>query len=107
MIVACLIEFLIGLLCIGLGLLVWLKRKITLVNESQRQFVKPADIPVEPAAVTAITNMFWTNWICVARETAVISSWAILPSISASQAATAESIRLWKAIGRASFRSFR
>ena len=40
--------------------------------------------------------------ICVARETAVISFWAILPSIRASAAATDASIRLWKAKGSAS-----
>lgn len=78
MIVACLIEFLIGLLCIGLGLLVWLKRKITLVNESQRQFVKPADIPAYTryigiglivigagVCITGVLNMLWSPfwWI--------------------------------------------
>ena len=59
-----------------------------------------------PAPVTALRNIFWTNWIWVARETAVISSWATFPSISASPAATAASIRLWRAIGRASLARF-
>ena len=49
---------------------------------------------IAPAIVTEARNMFWTNWICVARETAVISFWAIRPSIRASPAATAASIRL-------------
>lgn len=78
MIVAFLIELLIGLLCIGLGLLVWLKRKISLVNESQRQFLKVADIPAYTrligiglivigagVCITGVLNLFWSPlwWI--------------------------------------------
>ncbi len=59
-----------------------------------------------PAAVMAARNIFWTNWIWVARETAVISSWATFPSIKASPAATAASIRLCRAMGKASLARF-
>ena len=56
---------------------------------------------MEPAAVPDIRNMFCTNWIWVASDTAVISSCATRPSIRASNAATMASIRLWKAMGNA------
>ena len=61
---------------------------------------------MEPAVATALRNMFCTNWIWVASDTAVISSCATRPSIRASPAATAASIRLWKEMGSASFQSF-
>ena len=61
---------------------------------------------IEPAPITAKINMLSTKGIWVARDTAVISFWATLPSISASQAATRASIRLWKAMGSVSFFSF-
>ena len=61
---------------------------------------------IAPAAVAAMMNIFCTNWIWVASDTAVIWSCATRPSISASPAATAASIRLWNAMGRASFFSF-
>ena len=54
-----------------------------------------------PAAVPDIRNMFCTNWICVAKDTAVISSCATRPSIRASKAATMASIRLWNEMGSA------
>ena len=62
---------------------------------------------MDPAETMEKMNMFCTNWICVARETAVISFWATPPSIRASAAATAASIKLWKVIGAASVLSFR
>ena len=78
MIVAFLIELLIGLLCIGLGLLIWLKRKLSLVNESQCQHVKTTDIPAYTRLIgiglmvigtgvclTGVLNLYWSPlwWI--------------------------------------------
>ena len=73
MLVAFLIELLIGLLCISIGLLIWIRRKISLVNESQCQYVKAADIPAYTrligiglmvigvgVCITGVLNLYWS-----------------------------------------------
>ena len=44
---------------------------------------------------------FWINCSYVARETAAMELWFSEPSIIVSEAPTKDSIKLWKAIGRA------
>ena len=61
---------------------------------------------IEPALVTATTLMFCPNCIWVASATAAMESWATRPSITASPAATAASIRLCSAMGSVSRFSF-
>ena len=77
----------------------------TLRTVSRSPFPQYWEPRMDAAAIAALRNMVWTNWICVARETAVISFWATPPSISASAAATDASIRLWNEMGVASFLS--
>lgn len=75
MIVAFLIELPIGLLCVGLGLLIWLKQKISLVNETQWQNVKASDVPAYTRLIgiglllmgvgiclTGVLNLFWSRF---------------------------------------------
>lgn len=75
MIIAFLIELAIGLVCVGLGLLIWLKRKISLVNETQCRYVKSADIPAYTRLIgiglvlmgigvcmTGVLNLFTSNF---------------------------------------------
>ena len=38
-------ELAVGLLCIVMGLVIWLKRKASLIHESQYKNVKEADLP--------------------------------------------------------------
>ena len=54
---------------------------------------------IRPVEVTADRNMFMTNWIWVARDTADMEFWSSRPSMIASAAATAASIRLCSAMG--------
>ena len=58
------------------------------------------------AETTALRIIFWMNCICVARDTAAMESWATLPSMTASAAATEASIRLCSAMGAVSCSSF-
>ncbi|MBR3057887.1 MAG: hypothetical protein IKG93_07945 [Clostridiales bacterium] len=45
MLIGFLVELAVALLCIALGLLIWIKRMISLVNEGQCRNVQAADIP--------------------------------------------------------------
>ena len=39
------IELAVGVLCVMMGLLIWLKRKVSLIHEYQYKNVKEADLP--------------------------------------------------------------
>ena len=45
MIFGCAIEFAVGALCIVLGLIIWLKRKVSLLHDYNYKNVKDEDIP--------------------------------------------------------------
>ena len=59
-----------------------------------------------PALVMDMRIMFCTNCTWVARDTAAMESWAMRPSMMASPAATAASIRLCREMGTVKWISF-
>ena len=46
MILGCIIETAVGVLCIVLGLLIWLKRKVSLLHSYHYKNVKEEDLPI-------------------------------------------------------------
>ena len=45
MIFGCLVEFAVGLLCVILGLLIWIQKKVSLIHDYHYQNVQETDIP--------------------------------------------------------------
>ena len=58
MIIGVIIDLVIGIGCIVMGLLVWKKQMILLVNNYQRKNVKKDDMP----AYTRMIGITWLTW---------------------------------------------
>ena len=59
------LEMAVGILCIVLGLLIWKKRKVSLLHEYHYQRVKPDDIPAY-CSLTGIGLIMIGTGICFA-----------------------------------------
>ena len=51
MIIGCVIEFAAGLLCVIIGLQIWLKQKVSLLHDYHYRNVKEADLPAYTRAM--------------------------------------------------------
>ena len=64
MIIGCIVEGAAGLLCIVLGLIIWIKRKVSLIHEYQYRNVKKAELPAY-ARLIGISLILIGGGICI------------------------------------------